>query len=284
MTDLYEDYADTLGLVRQEGRLAPVLDLVSLAIEYGYDTTLMDIYTGQIPDMNEECLRLEALINRCACALAQRLGVGLNPQVAYRKPKEVVRILHGLTSAFEEFEDTDTLYGILLSGEPPAYILENMVRYVYGDNDIHFEDLVVVVEPRVMNVMRNFLAATSAEQQAEGTDNPRMQRVVQFLRVYPQNPSAYVFLNLSDTTDINSVVSALDFSDEGGVGESELLTIYAVGLSIIENETFDEAYAALEGMLELINSDEAPEEPILRDGLAGLKTIYGVEEQTDEPD
>lgn len=284
MTNLYEDYADALGLVRQEFRLAPVLDLVSLAIEYGYDTTLTDIYVAPLPDQNEECLRLEAIINRCAVALAQRLGVGLNPQEAFKKPKEVVRIIHGLTSAFEEFEDTDTLYGILLSGEPPAYILENMVRYVYGDNDIHFEDLVVVVEPRVLTVMRNFLAATSAEQNAETENNPRMQRVVQYLRYFPQNPSSYVFLNLADTTDITSVVKALDFGEDTGLGEAELLTVYAVGLSIIQNDTFDKAYGALEEMLAQINSDEVPEEGILRDGLDALKAIYNTEVEEDEQD
>lgn len=282
MSSLYEDYADKLGLVRQETRLAPMLDLVSLGIEYGYDTTLQDIYVNALPDMNDECIRLEEIINRVAVALAQRLGVGLNPQVAYRKPKEVVRIIHGLSSEFEEFEDTDTLYGILLSGEPDAYILENMVRYVYGDNDIHFEDLVVVVEPRVINVMRNFLAAGSAEAESATEINPRQQRVVQYLRVFPQNPSSYVFLNLADGTTPQDVIPSLDFSESNGVGEEELLAIYAVGLSIIDNDTFDTAYASLEEMLALINNDDVPEDPILKSGMEALKLIYALGVEGDD--
>lgn len=282
MENLYDDYADVLGQVRQEFRLAPLLDLVTLAIDYGYDTTLADIYYQPLPDQNDECLRLEALINRCAVALGQRLGVGFHPQQAFNKPKEVVRVLHGLLEAFEDFEDKDSLYGILCSGEPPQYILENLCRHVYGDNDLHFEDLIVVVEPRCLNVMRNFLAATSAEEANEGGINPRMSRIVPYLRIFPENPSSFVFLNLPDAVDETAVIQSLDFSEENGVGDIKLLAMYATGLAIIDNATYDEAYAALENKLALINTDDLPETPILQDAMAALKEIYAVEEPEDD--
>jgi len=282
MENLYDDYADVLGMVRQEYRLAPLLDLVTLAIDYGYDTTLADIYYQPLPDQNEECLRLEAIINRCAIALAQRLGIGLHPQQALNKPKEVVRILHGLLETFDEFEDKDSLYGILCSGEPPQYILENLCRHVYGDNELHFEDLITVVEPRCLTVMRNFLAASASEEAEEGLANPRMARIVPYLRIFPENPSSFVFLNLPDVIDENAVIQSLDFSEDNAVSDIQLLTIYTVGLAIIAADTFEEAYELLEDKLVLLNNDELPEGPILKDALAALREIYGTQEDEDD--
>lgn len=282
MNNHYNDYADTLEQVRQELRLAPMLDLVSLAVEYGYDTTLDEIYYQPLPDLNDEVIRLEGTIIRCAVALAQRLGVGLNPQVAFNKPKEVVRIIHGLTDAFENFEDTDTLYGILLSGEPEQYIIENMIRYVYGDDDLHVEDLIVTVEPRTITVMRNFCAAMSAERSGESEFDARMARIVPYLRQYPQNPSSYVFMNLGPEIDVQALIKSLDFSDDNGVPELELLAIYAVGLSIINNDTYEDAYAALEGNLELINNENLPEGDVLKSCIAPLRAIYLLEAEAEQ--
>ncbi|MGL5397260.1 MAG: hypothetical protein ACRDBQ_18585 [Shewanella sp.] len=279
---IYADCYEIITTARHELRAAPMMDLVSLALAFDYTPTLEEIYLNPLSDTNEECIRIEHIIIRCAVSLAGRLGVGLDHNEAYNKPKEVVRIIQGLTSEFETYEDTDTLYAILLSGEPEQYILENLIRYVYGDDNLFIEDLITNVEPRVLNVMRNYMTA-EAEASSSATEvTQRQQRIVSYLRLFPENPSAFVFLNISSEADAESVAGALDFTVESRIGDADLLTIYTVGLAITFNEDFDTAYASLEKMLALINADEVPENLVLPRALTAIKAIYGSEIEDEE--
>ena len=61
-----------------------------------------------------------------------------------------------------------------------------------------------------------------------------------------------------------------------GVPEERLLEIYAVGMSIYNNDTFDGAYAALEQRLAIINNDALPAMPILKSAVESLRAIYEV--------
>ncbi|QVW55165.1 hypothetical protein pEaSNUABM29_00121 [Erwinia phage pEa_SNUABM_29] len=281
MIDIYTDYAAVLTVNRHEDRAAPMLDLVTLGMEYGYDVALSDAYYNPLSEPAEETIRLEGIIVKVAVALGNRLGVGLNPQIVYQKPKETVRILHGLLEKFEEFEDTDTLYGIVLSGETPEYILENMCRYVYGDDQLHFEDLITQVGPRVMTVMQNFLSAAALEQQDAGNDYLRQGRIVAYLRAFPENPSAFVFLNLPPEPDLTVVQQSFDY-DADDISEEDLLIMYSVGLSIIPNETYDDAYEALSRNFALLNSENLPANDLLRRAMGALKVIYGNDEEGEE--
>lgn len=282
MIDIYTDYAAVLTVNRSEERAAPFLDLVTLCMDYGYDVALSDVYWQPSSDPADETVRLEGIIVKCAVALGNRLGIALNPQEVYHKPKETVRILDGITSKFEEFEDTDTLYGIVMSGETPEYILESICRYVYGDDNIHFEDLVVRVSPRVMSVMRNYLSSVTVDEQLAAGNDKRLSRIADYLRLYPQNPSAFVFLNLPDLPDLTVVQQSLVFDVEDYT-EAELLEMYAVGLTIIDNEDYEDAYAALSENLEKLNNEGLKPIPILQPALESLKEIYKVaEEDNDE--
>jgi len=281
--NIYDDVADQITMYRHETRAAPMLDLTALILEFGYDVAMTEIYANPLPDQNDETIRYEMLVNHCAVALAAKLGVAVNPQVSFNKPREMVRIIQGLTSAFEEFEDMDTLYGIVLSGEPPMFVLENMIRYVYGDDNLHMEDLIVNVEPRVMTVMRNFLSAASLDAQAGDTD-PRTARIAQYLRVFPQNPSAWTFMNLPPQVDLTTLVKSLDFEEDNGVAPDELLLVYSVGMSVAVADNFDAAYAQLERSLELINNEGISPLPILQHGVEALRTIYPSETESDEQD
>lgn len=273
MIDIYTDYAAVLTVNRHEDRAAPMLDLVTLGMEYGYDVALSDVYSNPSADPADETIRLESIIVKVAVGLGNRLGIGLNPQIVFQKPKETVRILHGVLETFEDFEDSDALYGIVSSGETPEYILENMCRYVYGDENLHFDDLITVVSPRVLTVMENFLAAESLDEQSQGTDYERQARIVRYLRLFPENPSSYVFLNLPAVPDLTVVQQSLEFHVDD-VSEEDLLTIYAVGLSIIPHPEFDAAYADLEKNFALLNVDNLPQAEALRKGLEALKVIY----------
>ncbi len=277
MIDIYTDYAAVLTVNRAEERAAPFLDLVTLCMDYGYDVALSDVYWQPSSDPADETVRLEGIIVKCAVALGNRLGVALNPQEVFRKPKETVRILDGITSKFEEFEDTDTLYGLVMSGETPEFILESICRYVYGDDNIHFEDLVIRVSPRVMTVMRNYLSAMVVDEQLAVGNDARLSRIAEYLRLYPQNPSAFVFLNLPEDPDLTVVQQSLVFDVED-YSETELLEMYTVGLSIIDNDDFDDAYADLSTNLEKLNNDGLQPITVLQPALKSLRLIYQVEE------
>lgn len=281
MIDIYTDYAAVLTVNRHEDRAAPMLDLVTLGIDYGYDVALSYVYFEPSADPADETIRLEGIIVKCAVALANRLGVGLNPQIVYQKPKEAVRILHGLLEKFEDFDDSDSLYGIVMSGETPEFILENMCRLVYGDNNLHFDDLVVRVGPRVMTVMRNYLSAAALDEQRGDTDYLRIGRVAAYLRAFPQNPSAFAFLNLPQEPDLLVVQQSFIFDEEDYTDE-EYLVMYSVGLSIIPNDTFDDAYAALAGNLDKLNTDNFPTLPLLEAGMKALKIIYGHDNEQED--
>ncbi|EPJ2511834.1 hypothetical protein ACTGOH_004791, partial [Salmonella enterica subsp. enterica serovar Bareilly] len=93
MIDIYTDYAAVLTVNRHEGRAAPMLDLVTLGMDYGYDVALSDVYSNPLSDPADETVRLESIIVKVAVGLGNRLGIGLNPQIVFQKPKETVRIL-----------------------------------------------------------------------------------------------------------------------------------------------------------------------------------------------
>jgi hypothetical protein len=274
--NIYDDVADQLIMYRHETRAAAMLDLVTILLDNGYEPALTEIYHQPLPDPNDETIRYEELIVRCTVAFASKCGVAYNPQMVWHKPKEAGLILHGLLEGFEDNEDTDTLYGIVLSGEPPIFVLENLIRYVFGDDNLHVEELIVNVEPRVMTVLQNFLAAITIEKANLQTDE-RSPRIAAYLRYFPQNPSAWVFMNLPAQVDEKTLMQQFDFGEENGVNQAELLVIYAVGLCVAQCVDFDAAYTHLEKALESLNTDGFPATPILQEGLQALKTIYGQE-------
>lgn len=281
MIDIYTDYAAVLTVNRHESRAAPMLDLVTLGIDYGYDVALSDLYYRPSSDPADETVRLEGIIVKCAVALGNRLGVGMNPQIVYQKPKETVRILQGLLERFEDYDDSDSLYGIVMSGETPEYILENMCRLVYGDDNLHFEDLIERVGPRVMTVMRNFLSAAALDERKSDPDYARIGRIAAYLRAFPQNPSAFIFLNLPQEPDMLAIQQSLVFDEEDYTDE-EYLVMYSVGLSVVANETFDSAYSALASNLDNLNTDNFPTLQLLEAGLKSLKEIYGHDDKEKE--
>lgn len=126
-----------------------------------------------------------------------------------------------------------------------------------------------------MTVLQNFLAAATIEKNNLNTDD-RMARIAAYLRYYPENPSAWVFMNLPAEIDQKVLIQQLDFGDENGVSALQLLAIYSVGLSVAQCDDFDSAYTQLEKSFEALNTDGYPTSPTLQDGLQALKSIYGV--------
>ena len=167
------------------------------------------------------------------------------------------------------------MQAIAESGEPEVIVLENMIRYVRGDDFFEIGSAITLVEPRIMNVIGNFLNARAITDQATAIDDAELQRLAKYILLYPENPSVWAFQNAARTTEPNVLATTLVFENTG-VPEERLLEIYAVGMSIYNNDTFDGAYAALEQRLAIINNDALPAMPILKSAVESLRAIYEV--------
>lgn len=277
MNDLYNYYANCLIAVRHPDRAAPLCELVALAIDNDYEPALEQIYNLEMDDVSTHIDTLEGWIVSCVVGLGHRLGIAFDAPACYRSPRVPLLVLKAVLEEIESFEDFEEIQAISMSGEPEGIILENMVRYIYADNYFEIGDCIKLVEPRLMTVITNFLNARSLEDDATGVDDSELHRMVTYIREYPENPCVWAFQNAARTTEPNILATSLVF-EETGVPIDRLLEIYAVGMALYNNDTFDGAYAALEKMLEIINTDERPPMPILQAGAAALRMIYGVED------
>lgn len=275
MNELYNFYANCLIEVRHPERAAPMCELVIMAIDNDYEPALEQIYNLEMDDVVSHIDTLEGWIISCVVALGHRLGIAFDPEACYRNPRVPLLVLKAVLEDLEDFEDYEHLQAIAESGEPEVMVLENMIRYVRGDDFFEIGNAIVLVEPRLMNVIGNMLNARALTDQATAIDDAELQRMAKYILVYPENPSVWAFQNAARTTEPNVLATTLIFENTG-VPDARLLEIYAVGLAIYNNDTFDAAYESLEQRLAIINNDALPPMPILKSAVEALRTIYEV--------
>ncbi|EIP7032260.1 hypothetical protein LRU95_002276 [Salmonella enterica] len=275
MNELYNFYANCLIEVRHPERAAPLCELVMMAIDNDYEPALEQIYNLEMDDVATHIDTLEGWIISCVVGLGHRLGIAFDADACYRNPRIPLLVLKAVLEDLENFEDYEHLQAIAESGEPEAIVLENMIRYVRGDDFFEIGSAITLVEPRIMNVIGNFLNARAITDQATAIDDAELQRLAKYILLYPENPSVWAFQNAARTTEPNVLATTLVFENTG-VPEERLLEIYAVGMSIYNNDTFDGAYAALEQRLAIINNDALPAMPILKSAVESLRAIYEV--------
>lgn len=275
MNELYNFYANCLIEVRHPERAAPLCELVMMAIDNDYEPALEQIYNLEMDDVATHIDTLEGWIISCVVGLGHRLGIAFDADACYRNPRIPLLVLKAVLEDLENFEDYEHLQAIAESGEPEVIVLENMIRYVRGDDFFEIGSAITLVEPRIMNVIGNFLNARAITDQATAIDDAELQRLAKYILLYPENPSVWAFQNAARTTEPNVLATTLVFENTG-VPEERLLEIYAVGMSIYNNDTFDGAYAALEQRLAIINNDALPAMPILKSAVESLRAIYEV--------
>lgn len=275
MNELYNFYANCLIEARHPERAAPLCELVMMAIDNDYEPALEQIYNLEMDDVATHIDTLEGWIISCVVGLGHRLGIAFDADTCYRNPRIPLLVLKAVLEDLENFEDYEHLQAIAESGEPEAIVLENMIRYVRGDDFFEIGSAITLVEPRIMNVIGNFLNARAITDQATAIDDAELQRLAKYILLYPENPSVWAFQNAARTTEPNVLATTLVFENTG-VPEERLLEIYAVGMSIYNNDTFDGAYVALEQRLAIINNDALPAMPILKSAVESLRAIYEV--------
>ena len=273
--ELYEFYSNCLIEARAPERAAPLVELVTLLLDFEYGDELADIHNLVKDNLQEDIIPVERVIVRCAVALASTMGVALDPDKVYAVPSATLRLLHALTGDFEEFEDFDTLLAIACSGETEEYILENMIRHIHVDAGIFLDGLIINVEPRVMIVITNYLEAKMLENEESDIDYDAQARLVRYIRVYPTNPMVSTFVNAAYKLNPSVVADNLVWEDP--MGNIELAIIYLVGLVTMDSDNYNLAYARMEKRVHWLHvEDDAEITEVLSKAVIGLKQVYEV--------
>lgn len=272
MNTLYNAYAHIINTVRTPERASPMMELVALCIDNDYEPMLDRLDSDLADDLSDYVFVVEGHVFSAVRAFFSSLGLSVRPDMMFKRPKDVLRLLKAVLLDIEEFEDYSTLQAIALSGEPPSLMLESMLQYMHGDTTIQIVDMIDNVEPRLVDIISNYLTARVIADEKTGFDYEAANRMARYIRIYPDNPSIWAFSNIAPEADLKVVADSLDFPEE--LAEARLLEIYTVGLAIANNDSEEVALGRLDSSLGLINSHELPAADILEKAKESVETIY----------
>lgn len=271
-TDLYEFYTNCIVEIRAPERAAPLVELVSLLIDFGYNESLSEIHNVAKDNLQNDIVSIEQIIVKCAVNFGSKLGVALDPERVYAVPSVVLRLFHMLTGDMEDFEDFETLHVIANSGESEDFILENIMRHIYADQAIFVDNLIWNVEPRVITVIQNYLEARVVENDATDVDYDAQARLVRYIRQYPTNPMVNLFANAAYKQSPKTIADSLVWDEDYDM--SELAVMYLVGLVCVDSATYDDAYPKLEERVHWLPIEPEETDYYLHEAADGLKAIY----------
>lgn len=269
---------DLVTSQRHETRAAAVMDLVEILLNEGYEDQLTNVFLDDAPEVEG----VEGLIFGLIRQLGHIYGIAFTEDGINEQPRVAVRVLLTVIERLETYEDINELYGVVMSEETDIIILEQLTRLMFGDQNIHFEGVVELVEPRTMTTIRNFITANQIEEFEEGI----RPMVVAYLRRYPENPSPYVFINAPAKPNILLLSKMLDWSPENGIDELKLTAIYAVGLTILLSEGYNDAIERVENVVQSILPPDVTDlfeiGKIVKEASQGLLDIYGHTPEEDD--
>tara|TARA_Y100001960_G_scaffold128678_1_gene137051 strand:- start:591 stop:1421 length:831 start_codon:yes stop_codon:yes gene_type:complete len=270
--ELFEFYANCLIEVRAPERAAPLVELVELLMDFGYDESLSEIHNVAKDNLQNDILAIEKIIINCTVHFGSKLGVSLDPARVNAVPSVVARLLYTLTGDLEDFEDFETLHVIANSGETEEFILENIMRHIYADESIFLDGLFLNVEPRVVTVIQTYLEARIIENDATDVDYDAQARLVRYIRRYPTNPMVNLFANAAYKQKAKTIADSLQWDED--YKQFELAIIYLVGLVCVDSVTYEEAYPRLEERVNWLPVEPEETDLVLAEAVDGLKAVY----------
>lgn len=203
---------------------------------------------------------------------AGTMRIALSTEGVYKYPGHAVRLMEFILDYVDEHEDPDSLLTMALSGEPPAFVLENMTRFAYGDPGIHLEEIIERVDPAVMLAITNILSVRSKEGSVSEHDYVRFSRLATFVRTFPDMPDAELYMEAPITTAVDDLMSQMVKSE--GMDEAQFLIRNAVGMAVFYHANHDEAFAQLEHYFDMLNAGGADRMALLEVAASHLRTIY----------
>lgn len=272
MNPLFNSYAHVINNQRHPERSSPMLQLISLCIDNDYEPMLDKLDQDLMDDPSTYVFTMEGYVFQAVRAFLSQLGLSLRVDEAFKRPRDTERLLKAILLDIETFEDYSSLQAIALSGEPFELVLESMLKYMHGDDNIRIVDMIESIEPRLVDVITNYLTMRVVEDEKSGFDYEAADRLARYIRTYPDNPSVWAFSNAADDVDLKVLAESLGFPE--GYSEERLLEIYGVGLAITNINNEEAAMTQLEACIAMINSDDISTADILPKARESIETIY----------
>lgn len=275
-------YLQMVRTARPEIRANAIVSLVELLIENDrIDGVELQVTID--PEVRDDPGTVVPLVEQFVATHVRRMAgtmrVALSVHGIYARPQYALRLMEMLLNDIDAHEDPDTLLALALSGEEPTFVLENLARYIYAEPGIHLDNIIEHVEPAVMRAIANVLSANSIDAQPESDDILRRTRMVALIRTFITMPDAALFLESPITTKPDVLMSQMLHVE--GDSDSDFVLRNTVAMSTFYHDTYDAAYAAMEGYLDMLNTNALPRSPLLQQAMAHLQTIYGVDHAQD---
>ena len=254
MNDLY---LSALSSARSPERAAALMALVELLYENNYDETLNQIadILALNDSVSEYIESIEGLITTCTRSLLERLGVDIDVSNIYRYPRQVYEIIHAILEGIEDYADHDSLLAIADSDEPDLIALGNLVSFITHQPATYYQEIINLVSPRLLNVIKRTLRARSASDVEEVPNNlqMRVKALQAYLKRYPVSILAPAFENYGFLRKSTEVIHDVHLDhDELKNDYVEQLSSIIAGIVVVSDATPDEYSTRIEEAVNLL--------------------------------
>lgn len=284
MIDLYQTVFQD---IRTPERTEFAVKLVEILYESGYDSELDDIIgLMSLSDSLEEIIRpLESIIARSLQSLLIKMGVDIDVESIDSNYQDVYLLLITILESVEHFDDHDSMIAIVDSGEPNNIIMSNLVTFIHAKPICALVDIIGNVEDRLIRVMRSVLVARGIEDYDEYTvDLGTALRVSHFIKLYPDNYVSEILDDNGYAQSEDTLITTVDLDPETTEGYEEAIALTAAGIAIAKNDEYQDAYEAIEGLVDnLLDDDYVSKKLLVCDAAhTAIKPIYASLEEVVE--
>lgn len=284
MIDLYQTVFQD---IRTPERTEFAVKLVEILYESGYDSELDDIIgLMSLSDSLEEIIRpLESIIARSLQSLLIKMGVDIDVESIDSNYQDVYLLLITILESVEHFDDHDSMIAIVDSGEPNNIIMSNLVTFIHAKPICALVDIIGNVEDRLIRVMRSVLVARGIEDYDEYTvDLGTALRVSHFIKLYPDNYVSEILDDNGYAQSEDTLITTVDLDPETTEGYEEAIALTAAGIAIAKNDEYQDAYEAIEGLVDSLLDDDYVSKKLLVCDAAhtAIKPIYASLEEVVE--
>lgn len=276
MIDLYQTVFQD---IRTPERTEFAVKLVEILYESGYDSELDDIIgLMSLSDSLEEIIRpLESIIARSLQSLLIKMGVDIDVESIDSNYQDVYLLLITILESVEHFDDHDSMIAIVDSGEPNNIIMSNLVTFIHAKPICALVDIIGNVEDRLIRVMRSVLVARGIEDYDEYTvDLGTALRVSHFIKLYPDNYVSEILDDNGYAQSEDTLITTVDLDPETTEGYEEAIALTAAGIAVAKNDEYQDAYEAIEGLVDSLLDDDYVSKKLLVCDAAhtAIKPIY----------
>lgn len=283
MIDLYQSVFQD---IRTPERTEFAAKLVEILYESGYDSELDEIIVlVSTHDSLEEIIRpLESIIARSLHSLLLKMGVDIDVVSIDQNYQDVYLLLITILESIEHFDDHESMLAIVDSGEPSNIVLSNLVTFIHAKGITALPEIIQGVEDRLIRVVRSVLVGRGMVDYDEYTlDMGAALRVAHFIKLYPDNYVSEILDDNGYALPEETLVTTVDLDPETTDSYEEAIALTAAGIIVAKHEEYDDAYEAIEGIVDqLLDADFTDKKLLVCDAAhTAIKPIYATLEEVE---